>query len=378
MACAALLWLICAPGASAETAPSGSIAGRVTDAYGEPLSGICVDVFGEKAVARTAADGTYHVERAPVGTYRIWFDPCDSGPYEPAESTAAEVRDGEVTSNVDGRLETRTSIAGRVIDSSGQPVEGICISGQAGPPGAFAMPFSAKTGPDGSYWVRDRLYPTDVAVRFYDCRSPSSELVANGRVVHLEAGRVTRGVDATMYVGGKLGGRVVDFAGKPLAGVCVNTDTADASGGYWIGQTDASGRFVSGALPNGSYTLLFTTCPMVNGSPFVGKPMFAQWYREQADPSLAERIDISNGQSRLDLSTRLVPSPEACVVPDLTGQRLGRAEKSLDAALCDIGRVRSDRSKTSRGRVIKQRPGRGVVRPEGGSVRLVLGSAPAP
>jgi len=71
------------------------------------------------------------------------------------------------------------------------------------------------------------------------------------------------------------------------------------------------------------------------------------------------------------LSTEL-PPPARCIVPRVTGLRLGRARARLRRAHCSKGRVRKARSKRV-GRVLAQSPRPGSVRRAGYPVRLVVG-----
>jgi len=387
LALAALVVLGVASSAGAQGADDGSsggISGEVVDNFGTHLEGICVVLDGETE-ARTDASGRYRLTRVAVGGHYVRFVDCEHGLYEPAfsegdhVSSAVEVVAGQVTEHVDGRLFQVTGITGRITDAAGNPLEGICVLGQAltrPPPGTAYLPFADETDGDGTYLLTD-VPPTTVAFRVEDCRSPDSDLVGLGRTFEMELHRTVRGVDITLRPGGRIGGTVTDFGGNPLSGICVLTATADGTGGFSMRETGGDGRYQTRALPDGKYTVLFATCPQL-GPATIGVPgMLVQYYREQAIKENADQVSIQNGQTVGGIDSRLVPGPTACVVPDLTGRRVRRAEAVLESASCEAGKVRRRRSAVPAGRVIGQQLDLGVVRPEDKRVGFVVSAGKA-
>ncbi len=68
-----------------------------------------------------------------------------------------------------------------------------------------------------------------------------------------------------------------------------------------------------------------------------------------------------------------LPQPSMCRVPKLKGKKLKAAKKRARATACKIGKVTKKRGSTARtGRVVKQRPPAGSVRPAGTAVRITL------
>jgi hypothetical protein len=64
-----------------------------------------------------------------------------------------------------------------------------------------------------------------------------------------------------------------------------------------------------------------------------------------------------------------------CRVPNLAGMTLAHAKATLRTRHCSVGRVtRTSSSRRLNGRVVKQRPRNGVVRPKGSRVQLWVGS----
>jgi hypothetical protein len=68
------------------------------------------------------------------------------------------------------------------------------------------------------------------------------------------------------------------------------------------------------------------------------------------------------------------PGGEACVVPDLIGQKLRKAKRKLKRANCSLGNVKkAPSSRGDKGRVIKQKPRPKTVKPAGAKVKVTVG-----
>lgn len=63
---------------------------------------------------------------------------------------------------------------------------------------------------------------------------------------------------------------------------------------------------------------------------------------------------LGQGGGSFSTPVRYVAGPPACVVPDIRGAKLATATRTLKAAGCRLGRVRSTYSRLSRGRVLGQ------------------------
>ena len=76
LVCAAIAVLTASPpGAVAQPAASGQLRGQVVDTTGQPLPGVLVELESAAVpiVARTADDGRYIVDAAPLGSYSVRF-----------------------------------------------------------------------------------------------------------------------------------------------------------------------------------------------------------------------------------------------------------------------------------------------------------------
>lgn len=105
------------------------------------------------------------------------------------------------------------------------------------------------------------------------------------------AGKVTRGIDAAMRLGGEITGTTRSKSGKALAGVCVNIE--GQLGHIGFGTEATSGK-------NGSYAAhsLFKGKYFVEFLPYCGnKGNYApQWYKDSANQAHAKAIEITGTQ----------------------------------------------------------------------------------
>ena len=225
---------------------SSSVSGTVTDAGGQPLADVCVEVFGDSGGDTTLTDGEgrYVVEDLGAGEHLVSFNTCaDPRPGLAAEyyDDAASVEgaepvvlaDGEQRTGIDAALQPGATISGTVTEQdTGDPLADICVVVFAEESGLLALDI---TDADGSY-AMDTLHAGDYLVSFNDCADPfthqaelyddvSEQEFAAGEqptTVTVEAGGTASGIDAQLEEGGSLRGTVTGLHnGEPLSLVCV-------------------------------------------------------------------------------------------------------------------------------------------------------------
>jgi len=231
-------------GVTAFVKLGGTISGRVKDASGTALAGICVEAFSEQsfsfASAATAANGTYRLIGLAKGSYEVDFFPGCGNRRPFADLTypsAVTVRQGKVTPHIDAIMLLDGSLSGTVTNSDGQPLGGICVVAQSS---SFGFAF-ARTHADGTYSAK-RVPPGNYDVEFVpggqisDCGNKGNYLPVD--VNATVTSQVNTTLNATLPTGGIIRGVVLDPHGKPLAGVCVFS-TAEF-GGQAVTKSDGS------------------------------------------------------------------------------------------------------------------------------------------
>ncbi len=258
----------------AALAKGGSVSGNVTDeATGDPLDGICVDVFGpDFGFTETDAAGDYRVMGLPAGDYQVsFFDCANSPPVYASESydnlpgsrfgDPVPVSLGVETTGIDAMLMVGGTLSGTVTDeATGDPLR-VCVS-LSGPEFNFEF-----TDVSGGYSFSG-LPGGDYEVEFSDCMdntyAPESydNQIGFGSAdpVPVSLGVETTGINAALAVGGTIAGTVTDQdTGAPLEDICVEAVGSDPSlRGF--AETDASGDYTITGLADVDYEVSFFDC----------------------------------------------------------------------------------------------------------------------
>lgn len=285
---------------AAQSTPTGSISGTVTDAYGNPLPGIWVHASGYDSGGETQTDasGRYEIHELADGDYVVWFNPVDSsyisqnydGAYDWSDATPVPVVDGQAVSGIDATMEVGGTLTGTVADDDGSSLVGATVC-SAGP-----SYICASTDAEGNYTLTG-LAPGDYRVWFetyeFEWRFQYYDGVTSwdeATVVPVDLGEQISGIDAVfappVVWPGSISGTVTDAAGSPLAGVFVA-----ASGYEWHGEarTDESGGYVIPGLADGDYVVEFWSEDENHGSP--------QYYPGGYEWSDATPVSVSDGQA---------------------------------------------------------------------------------
>ncbi len=146
----------------------GSIAGKVVDAAGAPVTGYEVEAvpatsayagmpgFEPAGRAAVAADGSYRIVGLPAGTFTV---SVYSDAHAPAHRPGVEVKEGEETGGVDFTLSPGETLRGvAVLTGAETPIPGVRVSVAISPNPVLAMvgagrQRAAVSGPDGRFAV---------------------------------------------------------------------------------------------------------------------------------------------------------------------------------------------------------------------------------
>ena len=268
--------VIAAGAAAAEPAlvalaPTATLSGRVVDAESaRPLAGVKLVARADSAVflGRSGADGRYTIRGLSPRRYTLSAEDDRFVPWRRSVNVAASQGDAQ-----DVPLARAATLAGRVVDPDGAPIEGARVmllrSGEnvfrtfmrrmEGESGAV------RTAKDGSFRAT-RLAPGEN--QRLDVRHDDFEERALGGI-SLAPGATRSGLTVVMRRGLTLRGRVKDEAGRPLAGAEVDLSSTRSiragRGGMqmeMIGpgnqvrrESGADGRFEFRGLKPGDYAV---------------------------------------------------------------------------------------------------------------------------
>ena len=292
----------------------GSVSGRLVDATsGQPIEGICVSL--EKGPATTTgADGTYLLTDVEPGSYTLQFTDCTAAPrfiaqwYLGADSsqnaTPVTVSDGVDTPLGDVSLVEGVVVSGTVT-GSGVALEGANVEINPTSAGVGANATTDAEGhyataplPKGSYRVRFTSGPSGTWAPQY-WQNQISWNTADTLDLAPTSGPSRTGVDADLQMAAQIGGTVTDSDGAPLAGVCVDANTATDGSWNWINGTTTgpTGMYVIDSLPPSSLLVRFHDCS--------SGPHLEQWYQGASGPDTATSITLAPGEDRQGIDAQL-------------------------------------------------------------------------
>jgi hypothetical protein len=257
------------------------VAGRVTNAAGKPIKGICVWVqySGFSVGTSTSATGTYRDEAFP-GRPIVQFAPTCGiggspsagnwapqwyrGVYSAKAATPVTVRAGKTTWHIDAVMARGGKVSGIVTGKGGAKLSHVCVDLMTANGKGFVA--QAKTV-RGAYRF-DALDPGRYRV-FFDPACgyrttpylaqwwPNASGVKASKQINVALGRTTGNVNAALRLGGAIAGvvRAAGPHGAPLQGMCVAALRTAASVQAFA-NTRKDGTFRMEGLPAGRYTLV--------------------------------------------------------------------------------------------------------------------------
>lgn len=326
-------------GVNAVLAFDGSIAGIVKNMGGQPLSGICAVAVGpgdDFLFARTKADGTYKLAKAPPGAYQMEFIPGGSfsdcgnkGNYLPV--TAAATVTSQVTSTVNAVMPTGGVLTGVITDVRGKPLAGVCVfsSGQS----FFGNQIVTKS--DGSYRMT-QLFTGSYDVGFSGGCGNTTSVAPQAykgdptffapRAVTVTQGAITSGIGARMRPGGTITGHVTDTAGNSVGGTCVFLEAATGAGGggeFADLAVSRHGHYSVTNLPPGQYDVIFSGRAI--GHRGCGPSPFAdQQFKGLGVGARPDLVSVPGGAVTSGVNATLAPAGKISgVVRNTAGRTLG-------------------------------------------------------
>ncbi|HXS62925.1 MAG TPA: carboxypeptidase-like regulatory domain-containing protein [Streptosporangiaceae bacterium] len=295
-------------GIDAVMRPGALIVGtiRTEDTGHRPLGGVCLDASSWGSVifvagppspaATTAIDGRFELKGLAKGRYDLQIDPtCNqkkASLYRPTDRTV-KVKSGQILRGYRVLLRPGAGVTGRVTDSHGRPLKGICVE-------ILGDDDKAKTGPDGRYKILG-IHPAKYPVSFSGGCGNTESVVGqyykdkpgyqSATRIDFKSGKVVKGISPVMQPGASIIGTVTNKSGHPLSGTCVGLIGLQESG--IIDLFDASSNVItSGAgqyritnLTPGPYQL-FAGC---------GSRYAPSWFRSVPDSTTASFLSALPG-----------------------------------------------------------------------------------
>ncbi len=311
-------------GVDAVLQPAAQISGKVTNAAGTGLGGMCIDFTGPlppTLYVATSDNGTYLIGELPPGSYELGFSSgCgNSGNYAPYwyadqddSSLASPIVVAKGSSHViNATMQVGGEITGTVTDSLGHKLTGVCVGAttQFVAPASLYEPVSSYRGQFHLSGLEPGQYLLDFGCElgggYGDQWFDDAPSAATAEVISVTAGQTSH-VSAVLRPGGTVSGVVTGTGGRPLSGICVQPFStsnraqaaAGATGTMNAPMTNSGGSYRITGLAAGSYDVEFYPC----GS---DARYAAQWYRGRAAQASATPVLVRAGAATTGVDARL-------------------------------------------------------------------------
>ena len=265
-------------GIDAVMRPGAGVTGtvRTQDAGHQPLNGACLNAISDSGIftffgppeptATTGKDGRFELKGMTAGHYTVAIDPTCVGRrasrYLPT-SRSLRVKTGKVRRGFRILLQPSAGASGRVTDSHGRPIKGICVlfEGESK---------HTKTGADGRYRITG-LHLGKFPVEFTGgCGNTESVIsqyykdrpdLQSATQINFKPGKIATGISAVMQPGASVAGTVTDKSGHPLSHQCVHLITPQDSQSIGlifspVTSTSADGHYRFKDLTPGPYQVV--------------------------------------------------------------------------------------------------------------------------
>jgi carboxypeptidase family protein len=302
---------------------AATIAGRVTDAAGKPLTGVCAAASPvgsgseyESPFSFTGRTGRYRITGLQPGRYQVQFASCGvsvartAQQWYPGQLTIAKagivaVRQGQTATGINAALVEGGSISGVVTGSSHRPAGNLCVEATDLAEGSAAFVVSGKLG---GYTLRG-LSAGRYTVTAEPCLS-NDGLAGEQRdgLVTVAAGQAKRHINLQLPAGGSVSGQLLggDAGTTPESNVCVLVVPVNPNGSASIGYTGVHGNYLINDLKPGKYRADVAD-PDCDAFPDAADPFAPEWFPNQPGPATATTFAVKADKTTTDISDVLHP-----------------------------------------------------------------------
>ncbi len=321
-------------------ATGGTITGTLTGTGGVPIADFWVVAYtvdnAHAGSAWTAADGTYSLGGLAEGTYKVHFDArYYSGGTWLSEwydeksnfcsATEVHVTRGGTTSSIDAQLTQSQSIAGRVVNQAGNPIQGVYVGARSATNYQdWDSQRNAWTDESGDYTITG-LAPGAYRVNFGNTGNyigawySGKNHYCDAAILNVPPSNPLTGINAVLNEGGSISGVLTDGDNNALEGYvyAYDADYNYVKNGYSDYET---GAYTISGLPPGGYRLQAHT--YAHGYPSI-------WYDDKTSFEEADIVSVVKGQDTADKNFRFVSDPDPDPDPDTGGQISGKVTDAL-------------------------------------------------
>jgi alpha-tubulin suppressor-like RCC1 family protein len=310
-------------GIDAQLSEGGHISGTVTNASTKaPVQAVevCARESGAEC-SMTNSRGEYTISGLTTGEYEVEFY-SNSGMYLPqywngkrlaAEGQSVSVTVGQGTSGIDAELEplVNGAITGTVQDNKTmQGIKGIevCADDVESEESEGLFGQCTETNSKGEYaivelatgkYLLEFSSPFNSGLNYVTQYYDGSSSFATATPVSVQTKSIVTGIDAQLYEGGRIAGKVTDASTTAAIDgieVCAFSTSSESLG---CASTNSKGEYTISALGGGDYDVEFYSPP--DG----GLDYLSQYYDDKASFSEATPVPVEEGGTRSGVDAEL-------------------------------------------------------------------------
>ncbi len=298
-------------GINAKLQTGATITGKVTDSNGNPVEHIDIEVYRWNEDEEdpwynyylggySDENGDYTVGGLPAGKYIIEFNDWNDefvGQWWTGTDGGTPDRDGakpitlttidQLVTGINAKLQTGATITGKVIDSNGNPVEGIFVDAHRWNENEedpwyedYRWGYSDENGdytigglPAGKYIIQFNDWNHRFVSQWWTGTDGGTPDRDGAKPITLTTGQETTGINAKLQTGATITGKVTDSNGNPVEDIFVfvyrwdkeESQYEEHRGGY----SDENGDYTVGGLAAGKYIVQFNNWD---------GPLASQWW----------------------------------------------------------------------------------------------------
>jgi hypothetical protein len=326
-----LCGLLATPAAAHAVEATGSISGTVKEKAGAKngIGGLCVTAISlnheSGAEAETLSNGKYEIKKLEAGEYRVWFHGCFEGEQlnylsrfyhgqtEESKAEPVSVTSGKDTAIEEEELPTGAEIRGRVLDSKGNPLAGVCVFAFSTGHEFFFQGGFANTNSSGEYTVVGLATGSyvvsyfgcervNVVSAYYDTKEASFRTASEANATPVSVTAEEEPVkpkslnDVRLEAGAVIEGTITDSQGNAVtARICLTAENPSATNGeeQYVGFASTNtGRYKIEGLATGTYRLKISQCIEEESKPV---EWAAQFYNGAHGASEATLLSVTAG-----------------------------------------------------------------------------------